>query len=87
MKKPIILSMTAGSANTVIKNMETGLLCNPYDAEDIATQINKILSNKNLALKFSENAYNLAVKNFSKKIIGQNYINLYGKVLDSKTVK
>ncbi len=83
MKKPIILSKTAGSANLLIKDMETGLLCDPYDAEDIAAQINKILNNKDLALKLSENVYSFVVKNFSRKNIGQIYINLYEKVLNN----
>jgi glycosyltransferase involved in cell wall biosynthesis len=80
MKKPIVLSKTVGSANSVIIHGKTGLLFNPQKADDLALQIKKLVQDKEYARKLGENAYTMVTENFSEKNIMKQYISFYEKI-------
>lgn len=77
MQKAIILSQNAGSAGLVIKNKETGLLCDPKSPENIALQIKEIVKSVELKNMLATAAFEHVMKNFSKKCVLELYIDFY----------
>ena len=57
-----------------IVDYETGLLCNPFDPDDIAKKIVWVLSNKEKAKKIGEMGRKFVVDKLDlQKIVNQNY--------------
>jgi len=84
MKKPIILSKSAGAANHVIIHKKTGLLHSKDSITDLAQCIEKILNNNRLAQKLGKNAYKLVCKNYTPDKLVRKYIYLYNNYFKSK---
>lgn len=63
--KPIISTELGTGTSWVNINEETGFVVQPRDSEALAVAINKILENKNLEQKFSENARKRVEQEFS----------------------
>lgn len=74
---PVVSSNVPGCKN-IIDNNNNGFLCNPFDYNDFAITIDKILSNSKMTKVITENALNkitnLDINNISKK-----YIDVYRK--------
>jgi glycosyltransferase involved in cell wall biosynthesis len=76
MGKPFIGSKL-GPGLEVVKDKQTGLLCNPHDIKDISDAIILILGNPSLAREFGRNALNDIKARFSKKELLKKNILLY----------
>lgn len=81
MRKAIILSKSAGSAGLVIKDNETGLLCDPKSYENIALKIKTLVQSAPLRNNLGNAAFNHVMNNFSKNCVLDLYIDLYNRVL------
>lgn len=72
MKKMVIFTELGPGTETII-NFETGLLCNPYDINDIAKKIIWVFENKLKAKEIGINAREFVVKKYSlNNIVNQN---------------
>jgi len=79
--KPLITTNVIGSGmNYVNQHEETGLIVPPRDPKALAEAINKVLSDKKLYNKFSENALK-RFNEFDISTIGEKVIKLYENVL------
>ncbi|OEK07759.1 hypothetical protein A8C32_14805 [Flavivirga aquatica] len=74
--KPIIVSNT-GALPELIKDKNTGLLVNPFDAEQWANAIIKLIEQPDYAKKLASNAKQYAEKEFSVKRFVDDYNKLY----------
>jgi glycosyltransferase involved in cell wall biosynthesis len=84
MKKPIVLSKKAGSAEVLIKDNKNGLLCDPNDIDDIAMKIKRYINDPEFAKLMGKNAYDFATKYFSNENVAKMYKELYNKINFSK---
>ena len=79
--RPIVTTDTVGCRECV-SHGENGFLAKLQDAEDLASKIEAILLNKELALNMSKNARIFAEKNFSIKNVVNKHIELYNELLE-----
>jgi glycosyltransferase involved in cell wall biosynthesis len=84
MHKPIILSQKAGAADLIIKDNQTGLLCDPYNSEDIALKIKKLISDSDLRTKLGSAAFDHVTKNFSTDFVLDLYVDFYKQIVSCK---
>ncbi|GAA3619047.1 glycosyltransferase family 4 protein [Flavivirga jejuensis] len=80
-EKPIIVS-NAGALPELIKNNETGLLVNAFDAQQWADAIIKLIENPDLANKLAKNAKLYAETQFSVKRFVEDYNKLYKNLMN-----
>jgi colanic acid/amylovoran biosynthesis glycosyltransferase len=76
---PVIASSLAGITE-VIKHEYTGLLVETGNIEQLAFAIRTLLSNRNLCVRFSTNAYKTVRKNFDPEITYRRLANLFDNV-------
>ena len=79
MEKAVVFT-NLGPGPEVIQDNETGLLCNPYDPQDIANKICSILQNPDLAVEIGKKARQSVVKQFNVDVIVSENINFYRKI-------
>lgn len=80
MEKMVVFTELGPGAET-INDYETGLLCNPYDANDIAQKIVWVFKNKEKSIQIAKSARIAVVNKFGlNKIISQN-INFYNNLI------
>ncbi len=83
MKKPIILSRAAHVAGYLIKDGESGLLCDEENPDDLALKIKYLIDNPQLRKFLGENAYETVKQNFSNELalalLEKLYDDLYAK--------
>ena len=75
-KVPVVAT-SGGGIPEMIQHKETGLLYPIQDAKSLAKGINLLLTDKILANRLTENAYQLVHKKFSKKEMAKQIINIY----------
>ena len=80
-QKPIIVS-NAGALPELVEHNKSGLIVDPYNAEEWANAIQKLLNNQTLSKKLAKNAKIRAEKLFSIEKFVQNYQNLYEELLE-----
>ena len=80
MEKTVIFT-ALGPGPEIIKDLETGLLCNPFDPNDIALKIIWSFENSESSLKISTAARLSAIEKFNPKIQVSKNINFYNKIL------
>ena len=86
MKKPtigatrIIGSKGTGPSHIIVPG-KTGLLFKNDDAQDLANQINKMITNPELSRILGENAYKFVMENFSSGVTLSKQLDFYKKVL------
>jgi len=78
--RPIVTTDTVGCRECVDSG-ENGYLAKLQDADDLASKIDAILSNKELALTMSKKARIFAEKNFSITDVVNKHIELYNQLL------
>jgi glycosyltransferase involved in cell wall biosynthesis/peptidoglycan/xylan/chitin deacetylase (PgdA/CDA1 family) len=81
---PVVATAIDGNLETVIDNI-TGILVPPKNPRIMSEAIIKILKDKELVRKMSENARSLAKEKFASKIMVKNIENLYKRLLKPKT--
>ena len=92
MKKPIIVSNVVGSANVIIKHGQTGLICDPNNADDLAEQIKTLLQSLDYASMLGENVHKLVMEKFSLNSCLDDFEQIYKqcckkRVRKSKKIK
>jgi len=73
---PIIATDVPG-CREICKNNYNGILVAPKNPLSIANAIEKLLKNSNLIKKFGENSRKLVIKNFSDKIVSNQFLKTY----------
>ncbi len=88
MKKPIVLSHSAALAGILICHGQTGLLCKPNEARDLADQLELLIKNREYAAQLGENVYLHVQSNFlssrSFEKIRTIYMRVYQEKIDKK---
>jgi glycosyltransferase involved in cell wall biosynthesis len=72
-----------GPGPEVVKNGETGLLCNPLDIQDLANQVIYMLQNRNEAHKMGQNAVKDIQERFGLEVLMQQNIAMYEKLINA----
>ncbi len=80
MEKAVVFSQT-GPGKEMIKHEKNGLLCDPYDPDDIANQIIKLLKDKDLAIEYGKKARQSVLELFDMDDITMKNIEFYKSVL------
>ena len=75
-KKPVIGTRSGGIPD-IIEDEVSGLLVPPEDRTALALSIRRILSDENLALRLSQNAYLQARGKFSPQAIAKKFLSVY----------
>ena len=83
--KPTIFSRT-GPGPEIIEDGVSGLLCDPRDPKDIATKLDAILDNSQLAADLGRRARERVLKQFNKKDWIPRNLEYYRRCLDRKKV-
>lgn len=78
--KPVIAT-NGGGTNELVKQNENGYLINAYDSKALIQSIEKLMEHKNITREFGSKSYEMANKNFDIKIMMQNYVNVYKKII------
>lgn len=76
-----VVATSAGGIPELVKNGETGLLCQPGNAEELATAVEQMCSNNELRLKIQAAARNFAVK-FSRAATEAATLSIYRSILN-----
>jgi glycosyltransferase involved in cell wall biosynthesis len=79
MKKPII---GATAVNILLFHEKTGLVFEKNNVNDLVTQIERLLADKNLRETLGQNAYNLVTSEFTNKSKLIKHIEFYNKVIN-----
>lgn len=78
--KPVIATR-GGGTNEVVMNDQNGYLIAPNDPIELAHCIKKLVENEELRNRFGSKGYEIAHKKFDIKIMTENYISVYQKLL------
>jgi len=79
MGKPFVGS-NLGPGPEVVKHQKTGLLCNPFDIEQLADQIITLLENPDFAAKLGQQAISDIKANFGHDVLMMKNLSLYDKL-------
>tara|TARA_R110002050_G_scaffold188530_2_gene323057 strand:- start:76562 stop:77710 length:1149 start_codon:yes stop_codon:yes gene_type:complete len=79
MKKVVVFSKLGPGPET-IEHKKTGLLCNPYDSNDIAEKILWCIENPEKCLKIEEQARDFVIQTFNTDIIVKKNIEFYKSI-------
>jgi len=82
MAKPVLFTKE-GPGPEVISHGNTGLLCNPYDASDIAEQIKWVFLNPEAADEMGANARKSVLERFNINSIVEQNITFYKRIINS----
>jgi len=65
----------------IVEHEKDVLMAKPKDVESLSLEINKLLENKRLQVRLSENAYKKS-KQFDVRLITQQFIDLYNGLIN-----
>jgi glycosyltransferase involved in cell wall biosynthesis len=85
--KKAIVATDVGGVPSVIRHNENGLLVPPRDSDSLANAIARIVENRNMAAKLSENAQNTFFNGFTVEKMVKSYEQLYYQMLEGKGPK
>ena len=80
-KKPIIVA-NAGALPELIENEKSGLTVDPFNAEEWANSIIRLIEDKDFAAKLAMNAKKKAAVDFSMKRFVSNYELVYNELVN-----
>lgn len=78
---PVISSKYADGAYDLIDNSKNGYIVDPYNKEELAEAINKLVGNKALVKEMGEQSY-VKIKDFSLKNTADRYIEAVNRVVN-----
>ena len=81
LKIPVVATNVGGNPELVENNV-TGILVPPNDPASLANAINHLLTNKELADRISNNAYEFVINNMTWDSVIPKYIQFYNKLLE-----
>ncbi len=73
---PVVTTDTIGCRDSIVNNF-TGLLCKPFDPNDLAKKIEILIKDKNLRKKLGKNGKKYAKSNFAINSVTNKIFNLY----------
>jgi len=76
-----VVAANSAALPEIIRHKENGLLFNPGDPEDLAFQVQTLLSDPGMVKNFVDNAYDVLCKKYSAEKMVDNYLKLYKKVI------
>jgi glycosyltransferase involved in cell wall biosynthesis len=76
MQKMVVFTNKGPGPETIVE-YQTGLLCDPYQLEDIAQKINWVFENDEKVIEIEQNARAFVLKKFSAEIIVQKNIDFF----------
>lgn len=76
---PVVASNTLG-IREVISDEKNGLLFNPGDEEDLASQLTRILTEEGLAERLIKEGLSTVRRKFNDTIMAKSYLKLYNKI-------
>lgn len=76
-----LVASKLGPGPEVVKDGQTGLLCDPLNPSDIASKVVKVLKDKNLAIRLGNAAREDAIRRFSIEKIVQDNVNFYQELI------
>jgi N-acetyl-alpha-D-glucosaminyl L-malate synthase BshA len=79
-----VVATNIGGIPEVVKHNINGFLSEVGDTDDMANNIVKLIKDKNLYKKFSEESREIARNNFNQKEIINNFLNLYKELLNNE---
>ncbi|MGH1601557.1 glycosyltransferase family 4 protein [Campylobacter majalis] len=81
MSLAVVASDVAG-CNEAVQNGINGLLCEVKNSADLASKIEILLDDENLAKQFGANGRAMVDSEFDERVIAQKYIEIYRKFID-----
>ena len=79
----MVIFTNKGPGPETITDYETGLLCDPYNPQDIATKINWVFANENQIPTIENKAREYVLGKFSVDNIVQKNIAFYQRIISS----
>jgi glycosyltransferase involved in cell wall biosynthesis len=79
-----VVAFNVGGNSDLIEHRETGYLAAPFDADELATGIDWVLTAENYS-ELSGNARDKVLRNFDSKIVAGKYIELYQNILAAES--
>ncbi|MCL7392599.1 MAG: glycosyltransferase family 4 protein [Thaumarchaeota archaeon] len=79
LKVPIVATRVGGNIE-VLRDNEDALLVNP-DPSEVKEAVTRLLENKSLAKKLTENAYQRLLKDYEWKMVLEKYLKLYERLM------
>jgi len=79
--KKVVVFTKEGPGPETITSYETGLLCDPFNPEDIAEKINWVFSNETKAIEIEDNARTYVLGKFSADAITKKNLEFYKKII------
>ena len=79
--KKVVVFTKEGPGPETITEYETGLLCDPFNPEDIAKKINWVFSNEAKAIEIANNARAFILEKFSADAIAKKNLEFYKKII------
>ena len=80
-----VLAANVGGVPDLIQNGETGVLCDPLNANSMAVGVEQILSSQRLAARLSQMGHERALQRFRPDRIAQQHIDIYHEVCASSS--
>ncbi len=78
--KPVVASDLPG-VREVVRDGKTGLLCEPFNADDLAAKMGALASNEKTAVEMGAAGRKLAEERYSWEVIGSRIENVYNDVI------
>ncbi|MBT8195827.1 MAG: glycosyltransferase family 4 protein, partial [Bacteroidia bacterium] len=76
-----VVATAAGGIPEMIRDEETGLICDTGDYKILSKNVQRMISDKRLQNKVIENAYQLVNKEFTKEITANKTLEIYKAIL------
>ncbi len=83
-KKPVIGNIYCGAVSNLIDNGIDGFLCS--NVEEIIKNVEIILKDEKLALKFGERGLKKVIENYTWDIVTKKVVNVYSEILSKNNV-
>lgn len=80
-----VVGARVGGIPEMVEDGKTGFLVNPYDINDIAEAVLKVLSDQNLARSMSQRAKEIAIRRFMASAVCEKTLQVYNEILSNPT--
>ena len=79
-----IVATSVGGVPEMVENEKSALLVSPNDPTALATAIDRVLNDGDLAGRLTREAEELVVRNHSPELYAESLINIYRSVIDRR---
>ena len=78
-----MIATNVGGIPELIQNDVNGILVNPNESEQLLSEINELLTDKEKAKRLSEKGYEFVMNNLTWEVLLPKYVKFYEDVLKS----